>query len=166
MTHRGPDGEGLKEFVIAKNAEHSDEHVTVLMGHRRLAIIDLSQAAAQPMSTSDGRFHLVFNGEIFNYRELRQELEVEGITFQTRCDSEVVLNAYLSWGNARFQRMRVRVGWLCLDQRVSRGKRLVAAPLTPQDPGRSHPRDSAELRVGGKDAEEIVRVFRTDVARR
>ena len=97
MTHRGPDGEGLKEFVIAKSAERSDEHVTVLMGHRRLAIIDLSEAAAQPMSTSDGRFHLVFNGEIYNYRELRTELVSLGHVFHTRSDTEVLLVGWRQW---------------------------------------------------------------------
>src|SRR2546429_8437229 len=77
MVHRGPDGQGLEEFIVRNGTASSTlgapPIATVLFDHRRLAIIDLSEAARQPMSTPDGRFHLSFNGEIYNYREIRAE---------------------------------------------------------------------------------------------
>jgi len=87
VSHRGPDGEG---FYI-------DSFVG--LGHRRLAIIDLSPAGHQPMLTRDGHFSLIYNGEIYNFQELRIELESLGYQFRSRTDSEVVLNAYVEWGS-------------------------------------------------------------------
>lgn len=99
MAHRGPDGEGFKEFVLSKHAaEPSTLTTTVCIGHRRLAIIDLSEAAAQPMSTPDERFHIILNGEIYNYREIRTELEALGHVFRTRSDTEVLLAGWQRWG--------------------------------------------------------------------
>jgi asparagine synthase (glutamine-hydrolysing) len=86
IAHRGPDGEG---HWIERN---------VGLGHRRLAIIDLSPAGRQPMLDADQRFVLSYNGEIYNYRELRTQLESEGYRFRTATDSEVVLNALAAWG--------------------------------------------------------------------
>jgi asparagine synthase (glutamine-hydrolysing) len=86
VSHRGPDGEG--HFVEG----------AVGLGHRRLAIIDLSPAGRQPMATEDGRLLLIYNGEIYNFRELRVELEAQGIRFHSRTDSEVLLKAYARWG--------------------------------------------------------------------
>lgn len=86
LIHRGPDGEG-----------HYVDHC-VALGHRRLAIIDLSAAGHQPMQTRDGRFFITYNGEIYNFQELRIELESLGYQFHSRTDSEVVLNAYAQWG--------------------------------------------------------------------
>ena len=88
VAHRGPDGEG--SFVEGVAA----------IGHRRLAIIDLSPAGAQPMHSRDGRYVISYNGEVFNFRELRQELEAGGCRFSSRTDSEVVLYAYQRWGTA------------------------------------------------------------------
>ncbi len=86
LAHRGPDGEGLwHEPGIA-------------LGHRRLAIIDLTPAAAQPMASPDGRFQIAYNGEIYNFQEVRAELERRGELFTTRSDTEVLLRAYLVWG--------------------------------------------------------------------
>jgi asparagine synthase (glutamine-hydrolysing) len=87
VAHRGPDGEGC--FVEGPAA----------IGHRRLAIIDLSSAGNQPMHSPDGRYVLTYNGEIFNFRELRRELEEAGCAFRSRTDSEVVLHAYAVWGH-------------------------------------------------------------------
>src|SRR5512140_1770981 len=84
MASRGPDGSGVWL---------SDDR-SVGLGHRRLAIIDLSAAGAQPMAYADGRFRLVFNGEIFNYRALRDELERDGVRFTSTSDSEVILALY------------------------------------------------------------------------
>ena len=84
--HRGPDGEG---HWIENN---------VGIGHRRLAIIDLSPAGHQPMISADHRWVLSYNGEIYNFRELRSELESEGVWFRSQSDSEVVLYALARWG--------------------------------------------------------------------
>ncbi len=86
LAHRGPDGEGLWHEPGAA------------LGHRRLAIIDLTDAAAQPMASPDGRYQIVFNGEIYNHRELRAQLEAGGERFLTRSDTEVLLRALLLWG--------------------------------------------------------------------
>lgn len=94
IAHRGPDGEGLFQGTAGVNR--------VFLGHRRLAIIDLSDAAAQPMRSADGRFWIVFNGEIFNFPELRKELEREGIAFRSRSDTEVLLEAYVRRGPSVF----------------------------------------------------------------
>ena len=86
MPHRGPDADGFwfDDFVG--------------LGHRRLSILDLSTSANQPMSQAEGRCHIVFNGEIFNFAEIRKELEGK-YPFQTdHSDTEVILNAYLEWG--------------------------------------------------------------------
>lgn len=86
IAHRGPDGEGF----------YNDGFIG--LGHRRLAIIDLSSAGQQPMESSNGQAVLSYNGEIYNFRELRTELEVLGHKFFSRTDSEVVLNAWVEWG--------------------------------------------------------------------
>ena len=86
LHHRGPDGEG--KFVDG----------ALGLGHRRLAIIDLSPAADQPMETQDGRHALTYNGEVYNFRTLRRELEARGHSFRSHSDSEVVLEAMAAWG--------------------------------------------------------------------
>ena len=86
IAHRGPDGEG--HYING----------TVGLGHRRLAIIDLSPAGHQPMLTRNGRYAITYNGEIYNFQELRITLESLGHQFHSRTDSEVVLQAYLHWG--------------------------------------------------------------------
>ena len=86
IAHRGPDGEGF----------YTDQFIG--LGHRRLAIIDLSPAGHQPMMTPDGQYGLTYNGEIYNYQELRLELESLGYPFRSRTDSEVLLYAYAEWG--------------------------------------------------------------------
>ncbi len=90
LEHRGPDGGGLFEAP------------GIALGHRRLAILDLSPAGAQPMGSRDGRFTIALNGEIFNYRELRAELraELEG-PFRSGSDTEVLLEACAAWGVER-----------------------------------------------------------------
>lgn len=93
IAHRGPDQQG--EF-------HSP---WMSMGARRLRVIDI-EGGDQPFSSPDGEITLVFNGEIFNHRELRAELEKAGHHFRTHCDTEVVLAAFQQWGNAAFQKLR------------------------------------------------------------
>ena len=87
ISHRGPDGEGF----------YTDGFVG--LGHRRLAIIDLSPAGHQPMISADGQVVLSYNGEVFNFQELRVELEALGHQFHSRTDAEVVLNAWVQWGS-------------------------------------------------------------------
>ncbi len=86
MAHRGPDGEGVYTDGPAG------------LGHRRLAIIDLTDAGREPMTTADGRYTLTYNGEIYNFEALRRELQAAGRTFQSRTDAEVALQAYAEWG--------------------------------------------------------------------
>lgn len=92
VAHRGPDGEG---HWIEGN---------VGIGHRRLAIIDLSPAGHQPMVSADHRYVLSYNGEVYNFRELRTELEAKGYWFRSKTDSEVVLNALAEWGTPALDR--------------------------------------------------------------
>jgi asparagine synthase (glutamine-hydrolysing) len=86
IVHRGPDGEG--SFVDGAYA----------VGHRRLAIIDLSPAGHQPRESSNGRYVISYNGEVYNFNELRLELEAKGYQFHSRTDTEVVLNSFCEWG--------------------------------------------------------------------
>lgn len=92
VAHRGPDGEG---FMIEGN---------VALGHRRLAIVDLSNDGAQPMTDNSGKNTVIFNGEIYNYLELKAELKMLGHVFSTTTDTEVLLTAYSEWGDACVQR--------------------------------------------------------------
>jgi len=94
LNHRGPDGSG---FWTGTGGA---------LGHTRLAIIDLTEAAKQPMTTQDGRYVIVFNGEVYNYQELRHELEQNGESFQSSSDTEVVLIGYRKWGRETLHRLR------------------------------------------------------------
>jgi asparagine synthase (glutamine-hydrolysing) len=85
LVHRGPDGEG---FYI---------HENLALGHRRLSIIDL-ETGDQPMFSEDRSIVVIFNGEIYNYIELREELKILGHTFRTSSDTEVIIKAYQEWG--------------------------------------------------------------------
>ncbi len=91
IAHRGPDGAGTANFTV--------DGLNLGMGHRRLSIIDLSDAGRQPMSYADGRYWIVFNGEIYNYIEIRAELLAKGASFISSCDTEVILAAYHEWGS-------------------------------------------------------------------
>lgn len=94
LRHRGPDDAGM--FIAPAHG--------VALGHRRLSIIDLSTASHQPMLALDGQVALAYNGELYNFRELRHELEAAGERFATSGDTEVVLRAYLHWGVEAFAR--------------------------------------------------------------
>jgi asparagine synthase (glutamine-hydrolysing) len=93
IAHRGPDGEGV----------YTDGPLG--LGHRRLAIIDLSPAGHQPMVTPDSRYVITYNGELYNFQELRAELEALGHPFHSRTDTEVVLRGYVQWGPALLDRL-------------------------------------------------------------
>src|SRR5215217_1797512 len=96
MAARGPDGLG----------EWYSENVRVGLGHRRLTIIDLSERGAQPMASADGKLVVTFNGEIYNYRELRTSLEARGRAFRTQTDTEVLLHLYAEKGEAMVNELR------------------------------------------------------------
>ena len=96
IAHRGPDG-------AATWFGRGDAH-SIALAHRRLSIIDLSEAANQPFR-KDGLV-MVFNGEIYNYRELRRTLESAGVSFRTSSDTEVLLEAFRAWGTDCFARLR------------------------------------------------------------
>lgn len=95
LAHRGPDAGGL----------HADDGAGLGLGHRRLAILDLSDQGRQPMSYAYGRYWVTFNGEIYNFLELRGELEALGHTLRTGTDTEVLLAAYAQWGEACQERL-------------------------------------------------------------
>lgn len=95
LRHRGPDDQGAWWSTDGR----------VGLGHRRLAIIDLSAAGRQPMTDAAGALQIVFNGEIYNYQELRKELETLGHRFQTATDTEVILEAYLEWDTGCLARL-------------------------------------------------------------
>ena len=107
VKHRGPDGEGWEVFDTKCGP--------LALGHRRLAIIDLTDAGHQPMSYEDGQYWLVFNGEIYNYLELRRELELLGRVFRTHTDSEVLLAAYAQWGELALDRFLGMFAFLIWD---------------------------------------------------
>jgi asparagine synthase (glutamine-hydrolysing) len=108
IAHRGPDGQGIHSFV--------DERVAVHLAHRRLSIIDLSPAAAQPFS-SDG-LTLCYNGELYNYRQLRAELARLGARFRSSSDTEVVLEAWRCWGPQALQRFRGMFAFALFEERT------------------------------------------------
>lgn len=113
-AHRGPDGTSV---FIAPG---------ISLGHNRLAIIDLSPAAAQPMKSTDGRFVISFNGEIYNYRELKQELFA--YPFRSATDTEVILAAYEKWGERAFARLNGMFAFALWDER-EKELRLVRDPV-------------------------------------
>jgi asparagine synthase (glutamine-hydrolysing) len=113
QVHRGPDDLGFLETDVAS------------LGFRRLSIIDLA-GGHQPMSTDDGLVHVSYNGEVYNFRELRADLEALGHVFHTSCDTEVVLHAYAEWGTDCFRRFNGMWGVALLDQRGDRARVVLA----------------------------------------
>jgi asparagine synthase (glutamine-hydrolysing) len=113
QRHRGPDDEGYLETDVAS------------LGFRRLSIIDIEHGN-QPVETADGRLHIVYNGEVYNFRELRAELEPLGHSFHTTCDTEVVLHAYQEWGTDCFARFNGMWGLAILDRRGERPRLVLA----------------------------------------
>ncbi|HET7711664.1 MAG TPA: asparagine synthase (glutamine-hydrolyzing), partial [Thermoanaerobaculia bacterium] len=108
MRHRGPDGEGL----------YLSDDRRIGLGHRRLSIIDLSPAGAQPMTR--GPYTIVFNGEIYNYQSLRDQLEAEGVTFTSHCDTEVLLQLFAREREAMLPRLRGMYAFAIWDQNERR----------------------------------------------
>ena len=109
MRNRGPNQSGYENYALSEGS--------VLMGHARLSVIDLSVAANQPMQSSDGRLSIVFNGEIYNYLELRRELEQSGKLFTTSSDTEVLIAAWETWGPRALKRFIGMFAFVLLDRR-------------------------------------------------
>src|ERR1044072_9502992 len=106
LARRGPDGQGVKAWPGAG------------LGHRRLAIYDLSELGAQPMLSPDGAVGITFNGAIYNFRELRAELEDAGYNFKSHTDTEVLLHGYDAWGlDKLLERMRGMFAFALWDDR-------------------------------------------------
>lgn len=97
MRHRGPDDAGLEKFQV--------DNGILMLGQTRLSIIDLTSGGHQPMSSVDGRYSIVFNGEIYNYRELRDQLINLGYSFRTDSDTEVLLIAWIHWGERALRKL-------------------------------------------------------------
>lgn len=116
LTHRGPDGAGIWQGAY--------ERGSISFGFRRLAIIDARNVADQPMISADGRKVIVFNGEIYNFVELRAELENAGRVFRTRSDTEVLLQAYEQWGEAVVERLNGMFAFVIWD--AVRGQAFIA----------------------------------------
>src|SRR4029434_3932473 len=95
LAHRGPDGEGFAH----PNGEPFG------FGHRRLAILDLTSAGAHAMGDASGRYCITYNGEVYNYRDLRRELEGKGHRFRSTSDTEVILAGYAQWGKGCLDRL-------------------------------------------------------------
>ncbi|WP_421790254.1 asparagine synthase (glutamine-hydrolyzing) [Hyphobacterium sp.] len=148
-AHRGPDGEGWARFDTPAGR--------LEMGHKRLAIYDPTPDSSQPIQTADKRYTLIFNGALYNYRELREELAAKGYNFQTTGDAEVFLNAFVEWGPACFAKIdgmfaavfydadrqeltaaRDRFGEKPLFVECRTGNRLVFASELPQLPAGLH----------------------------
>lgn len=107
ISHRGPDDEGV---WFGKNGN-------IALGHRRLSIIDLSPAGHQPMASPDGNFVVVYNGEIYNFQEIRDELEKKGHDFKSKSDTEVLLHSYMEWGEECLDRLNGMFAFAIWDEK-------------------------------------------------
>ncbi|HEY7473370.1 MAG TPA: asparagine synthase (glutamine-hydrolyzing) [Vicinamibacterales bacterium] len=103
LAHRGPDGEGV---VRCETPSRAESNATVILGHRRLSIIDLTDRASQPMVSPRAPVWLTYNGEIYNFRDVRRELQARGRTFHSGSDTEVILQGYEEWGASVVERLR------------------------------------------------------------
>lgn len=134
LAHRGPDGRGWLASTRGSPTRCGDDldvragGAEAVLGHLRLSVVDLSTGGAQPMSTEDGRWHLTFNGEIYNYVELRAELEGLGYRFRSHSDTEVLLKAWEAWGSSCLPRLVGMYAFAILDT-VERVVTLVRDPF-------------------------------------
>ena len=110
MKHGGPDDEGI----------YSDESHHLVLGHRRLSLIDLSASGHQPMSYASGRFMISFNGEIYNYLEIKEELLKESFAFKTGSDTEVIMAAFAAWGTHSFEKLNGMFAFALWDKQESK----------------------------------------------
>lgn len=113
IAHRGPDGEGYFEALAGNGA------CRIGLAHRRLAIIDLA-TGQQPMGNEDGSIQIVFNGEVYNFQQLREQLAARGYVFRTRSDTEAIVHAYEEWGPECVLRLRGMFAFAIWDQKRER----------------------------------------------
>jgi asparagine synthase (glutamine-hydrolysing) len=126
LAHRGPDDAGYAGVDLATGTVSAVRHepgegaprAGLLMGHRRLSILDLSPAGHQPMASADGSLLLAYNGEIYNYLELREALQREGCVFRSGTDTEVLLQAWQRWGARALERCNGMWGFVLWDART------------------------------------------------
>lgn len=114
IRHRGPDDAGTQDFQVTGTS------LWVTLSHRRLSIIDLSPAGHQPMSNEDGTVWIAFNGEIYNFLELRSQLLAAGHQFQSKTDTEVILHGYEQWGDEIVKKLRGMFAFAIWDGRLRR----------------------------------------------
>ena len=129
LSHRGPDGFGVecgdfqnnKQSIVhnpEKNFFNTVQPNNYFLGHRRLSIVDLNETALQPMETIDKQYSIVFNGEIYNYIELKETLLKDGCRFKTdHSDTEILLNAYAKWGVSCLEHLRGMFAFCIFDRR-------------------------------------------------
>jgi asparagine synthase (glutamine-hydrolysing) len=112
LAHRGPDGSGNKSYRL-------ENSTSVYFGHTRLAIIDLSDEGLQPFESRDSRYSLTYNGEIYNYLEIRQELENLGVRFRSSSDTEVLLEALIHWSESALDKLEGMFAFAFLDKQAN-----------------------------------------------
>jgi asparagine synthase (glutamine-hydrolysing) len=108
MAHRGPDGDGIWASCMGPDRD-------IVLGHVRLAILDLSDAGRQPMLHRSGRLVITYNGELYNFREIRGSLEAAGVDFRSQSDTEVILEAYRRWGSDCLQQFNGMFAFAIMD---------------------------------------------------
>ena len=110
MKHGGPDDSGI----------YMDDELPLAFGHRRLSLLDLSMLGHQPMMDRTKQIVLIFNGEIYNFKEIKKELEQQNYTFKSSSDTEVIINAYIEWGRECFKRFNGMFALALLDKRSNK----------------------------------------------
>lgn len=116
LYHRGPDDQGLEVFDIIN--DNKTPKRKLFLGHTRLSIIDLSPGGHQPLNSNDGRYTITYNGEIYNYIELREELKILGHVFKTESDTEVLLAVWLEWGPEGLKRLDGMFAFAIFDKKL------------------------------------------------
>src|SRR5262245_46128393 len=116
LRHRGPDDEGITNINTSSQVE-TEASISLTLGNTRLAIIDISKAGHQPMHDPDTGNWITYNGETYNYRQLRSEIGDDFGPWSSNSDTEVVLRAYRKWGVESFERMRGMFAVAIWDQR-------------------------------------------------
>ena len=114
MTHRGPDDEGI---YISHQSLVTNHQASIGLGHKRLSIIDLSSAGHQPMSNEDGTIWIVLNGEIYNYKELNEDLRAKGHIFKSNTDTEVIIHLYEEYGEDCIKQLRGMFAFAIWDEK-------------------------------------------------
>ena len=109
LKKRGPDSNEIKSFLNEK----------LILGHTRLAIIDKSSNANQPMSDENGSIHLVYNGEIYNFLSIKEKLEEYGYKFRSDSDTETIIHAYKHWGISAFEKFEGMFAFVIYDERTN-----------------------------------------------